>query len=68
MSIVAYMSDRNFSNEQYDRVFQKYIISLKAYENYIPIFERNVVMPLCNNEQVHWIADFERRVLNVTSL
>lgn len=68
MNIVAYMSDRQFSDEQYNRVFDAYMISLRAYENYISVFEQNVVMPACNNERVRWEADFERRVIYVTPL
>ena len=60
MNIVAYMADRQFSDDQYNRVFNDYVISLKTYENYISIFEQNVVIPACNNELVHWKADFER--------
>lgn len=64
MNIVAYMSDRNsFTREQYERVFNDYLTVLKEYENYISIFEENVVIPVCGH--VHWRANFEQRVIYV---
>lgn len=66
MNIVAYMSDRQFSDAQYDKVFNDYLNSLKEYEKYINEFEKEVIIPNCGI--VHWEANFERRVLYVTSL
>ena len=64
MNIVAYMSNRNsFTEEQYNRVFQDYLIALKKYENYIPIFEEKVVIPICGH--AHWRADFRQRVIYI---
>lgn len=65
MNIVAYMSDRNsFTKEQYDRVFNDYLMALKEYEKFIPKFEANVVIPVCGGP-VHWYADFEQRVIRI---
>lgn len=62
MNIVAYMSDRNsFTEEQYERVFKDYLKVLKEYENYIQVFETNVVIPVCG--YVNWRADFRQRVI-----
>jgi hypothetical protein len=66
MNIVAYMSDRQFSDAQYKRVFGHYLDATKAYENYIIEFENNVVIPEAG--PVNWEADFERRVIYVTTL
>ena len=66
MNIVAYMSDKQFNESQYDRVFQDYLKVSRQYDNYINEFEQKVVIPVCG--AVNWTADFERRVLNVTSL
>ena len=66
MNIVAYMSNKNaFTKEQYDRVFADYMLALKEYEKFIPIFEQKVVIPACNGESVSWIADFEHRVIRI---
>ena len=65
MNIVAYMSDENtFTKEQYDRVFNDYLRTLKDYENYISIFEKNVVIPVCNGP-VKWRANFQDRVIYI---
>lgn len=66
MNIVAYMSDKQFSDAQYKRVFNHYLDTEKTYENYILEFENNVIIPLIG--PVIWEADFERRVIHVTSL
>ena len=64
LNIVAYMSDSDiFTKEQYDRVFNDYVESLKNYEDYINVFEENVVIPVCGT--VIWKADFKRRVIYV---
>lgn len=65
MNIVAYMANDSFFNKDAcDRVFNDYIIALQAYENFIPIFEREVVIPACNGP-VRWKADFEQRVIYI---
>lgn len=65
MNIVAYMSDRNsFTEEQYKRVFSDYLTVLKKYEDYIPVFEQNVVIPACGGP-VNWRADFQQRVIYI---
>lgn len=62
MNIVAYMSDRNtFTQEQYERVFNDYLIALQEYEKYIQVFETEVIIPNCG--YVHWHADFQNRVI-----
>lgn len=65
MNIVAYMSDRQFSDAQYKRVFEQYLAASKIYENYLKEFENTVLIPnikgTCN-----WVADFERRVVYVS--
>ena len=62
MNIVAYMSDRNsFTQEQYNRVFNDYLIVLKEYDNFIFEFENKVIIPNCG--KVHWYADFQQRVI-----
>lgn len=66
MNIVAYMSDKQFTEAQYDRVFTNYLNALKQYENYINEFEKEIIIPNCGI--VNWSADFERRVLNVTTI
>lgn len=66
MNIVAYMSDRQFTDAQYKRVFDHYLDAAKAYEDYIIEFENNVVIPEAG--PVNWEADFERRVIYVTTL
>lgn len=66
MNIVAYMSDRQFTDAQYKRVFNHYLDAAKAYEDYITEFEKNVVIPEAG--LVNWHADFERRVIYVTEL
>lgn len=63
MNIVAYMTDRQFSDSQYKKVFNDYLKISKDYDNYIGIFENNIIIPLCG--PVSWKADFERRVLYV---
>lgn len=66
MNIVAYMSDKQFNDAQYKKVFEHYLNTAKIYENYIIEFEKNVIIPLVG--PVTWEADFERRVIYVTSL
>lgn len=66
MNIVAYMSNKNFSEDQYKRVFNHYLDATKAYDNYIIKFEKDVIIP--ETGFVNWEADFERRVIYVTSL
>lgn len=65
MNIVIYMSnDGSFSKDIYDKVFNDYVISLKDYDNFIPIFEREVVIPACGGPTA-WKADFEQRVIYI---
>lgn len=67
MNIVAYMSDKNFTIEQYQKVFNDYLKMSKDYDKYLIQFENEVVKP--NNEgNIRWTADFERRVVYVTAL
>lgn len=64
MNIVAYMTNDNFFNKDvYDRVFNDYVIALQNYNNFIPIFEREVVIPICG--PVRWKANFEQRVIYI---
>lgn len=64
LNIVAYMIDSDiFTKEQYDKVFNDYVESLKNYENQISDFENNVVMPVCG--MVTWRADFKQRVIYI---
>lgn len=65
MNIVAYMSNRQFNDAQYKRVFCHYLETNKAYENYLKKFESIVLIPLIE-ESFHWEADFERRVIYVS--
>lgn len=66
MNLVAYMTDKNFTDIQYKRVLNDYIEASQRYENYIHKFELEVILPNCG--QVKWTADFERRLIYVTSL
>lgn len=66
MNIVAYMSDRQFSDAQYNRVYDHYLNVNKAYDNYLKEFENNVLIPNMENHPFHWTADFERRVVYVS--
>ena len=65
MNIVAYMSDRQFSESQYKRVFEHYLEANKTYEKYLKEFENKVLIPLVEGP-FHWEADFERRVVYVS--
>ena len=68
MNIVAYMSDRNsFTETQYNRVFNDYLKAMRAYENFIPVFEEKAVIPACGGP-VQWYADFEKRVIKIDKL
>lgn len=65
MNIVAYMSNLNiYTQEQQNKVFNDYLQALKTYELFIPIFEKNVVIPACNGPAI-WSADFRQRVIYV---
>ena len=64
MNIVAYMADNLFNEDAYNKIFNDYTKSLRAYEMFIPIFEKKVVIPACNGP-VSWRADFELRVIYV---
>lgn len=66
MNIVAYMSNRNFNENQYKRVFNHYLETARAYDNYMIKFEKDIIIPEAG--LVNWQADFERRVIYVTSL
>lgn len=63
MNIVAYMSDRQFTDAQYKRVFDHYLNAAKAYDDYILEFENKVIIPEAGF--VTWNADFERRVIYI---
>lgn len=65
MNIVIYLnnSNNNFTKDQYEKVFNDYVQSLKAYENYISVFETNVVLPSNNNQPTTWRANFTDRVI-----
>lgn len=65
MNIVAYMSDKQFNDTQYKRVFGHYLEANKAYEKYLSEFENKVLTPLIEGP-FHWRADFERRVIYVS--
>jgi hypothetical protein len=65
MNIVAYMSDKHFTDAQYQRVFNDYLKASKAYESYTYEFENTILMPLVEGP-FHWEADFERRVIYVS--
>lgn len=65
MNIVAYMSNRQFNDAQYKRVFNHYLEANKAYEDYLKEFENIVLIPLMEGP-FHWEADFERRVVYVS--
>lgn len=67
MNIVAYMSDKQFNESQYQRVYNHYLNTYKVYNEYLAKFEKEVVMVECGGP-VNWNADFERRVIYVTSL
>lgn len=63
MNIVAYMSDRQFTDAQYKRVFDHYLNTAKAYDDYILEFENKVIIPEAGFTT--WNADFERRVIYI---
>lgn len=64
MNIVAYILNHNyFTQEQYDKVYNDYLVSLKEYEKFISIFEQKVIIPICG--PVQWSADFESRVVRI---
>lgn len=65
MNIVAYMSDRQFNDTQYKRIFGHYLEINKTYEDYLREFENIVLIPLIEGP-FHWEADFERRVIYVS--
>lgn len=65
MNIVVYMFNKNsFSEDQYDKVFNDYLNSLKEYELFISIFESKVVIPI-TGQNVNWTADFIKRVIYI---
>ena len=65
MNIVAYMSDRQFSDAQYKKVFGHYLEANKIYENYLKEFENTILIPNIEGT-FNWVADFERRVVYVS--
>lgn len=65
MNIVAYMFNKNsFTEDQYDKVFNDYLNSLKEYELFISVFESEVIIPV-NGKDVNWTADFIKRVIYI---
>lgn len=67
MNIVSYMSTKNFTDEQHDRVYNDYLESFIKYEKFIPVFETKVVIPSCGGP-VAWRADFSKRVIYINEL
>lgn len=67
MNIVAYVADRQFTEGQYQKIYDHYLETCKIYNECIREFENNVVIVECK-EPVNWKADFERRVIYVTPL
>lgn len=65
MNIVAYMSDRQFNDAQYKRVFNDYLKASRAYDNYIKEFENTILIPLIEGP-FYWEADFERGIIYVS--
>ena len=63
MNIVAYMSDRQFTDTQYKRVFEHYLEASKIYEDYVTQFEKEIIIPEAG--LVTWRADFEKRVIYI---
>ena len=67
MNIVVYVANRQFTDEQYQRIFNHYNEANTTFEKYKKEFENTVLIP--NIDGVfNWEADFERRVVYVSQL